>query len=151
MIFSIFLMFFVIIADQLLKVWIVSHLALYETQAFIPAIVSLTHIRNTGGAWSILSERVNILVMVSLAAVIYFAYVWFKHRFAPWVQQLVYGLIIGGAVGNLIDRVRLGYVIDMLRADFMNFPIFNVADIAVSLGIGLLIVMVLTRGEEAML
>ncbi len=123
-----------IIADQALKLWTVANLGLHESMPLLPGIVELYYIRNTGGGFSILTGHTWLLVALTvvlmgvLAALIIKKV--FTHPLAVWTLTL----IIGGGLGNLIDRVRLGYVVDMFNLTFMNYPVFNIADILVVCG-----------------
>lgn len=128
-------------ADQLTKLLIVANLPFGERVDVIGEFARLWHVRNTGAAFSILPGATWLFVPVTVAAigmVIYF------HRTlrdrSPWIQ-VVLGAILAGALGNLTDRLRLGYVIDFVSLGIgeIRFPTFNVADSAVVLGIGLLV------------
>ncbi|MDA3972490.1 signal peptidase II [Enterococcus thailandicus] len=122
--------------DQWVKWWITSNLALGETQSIIPGVLSLNHIRNTGAAWSMLEGKMWFFTVVTIVAVVAIVYLMIKNRQAAsrWFMTGL-ALILAGAIGNFIDRVRLGYVVDMFQTDFMNFPIFNVADISLVCGV----------------
>ena len=121
-------------ADQALKLWIVANLGLYESMPLLPGIVELYYIQNTGGGFSILTGHTWILA--ALTAVLMAVMAWllvkkiFTHPLAVWTLVL----ILGGGLGNLIDRVRLGYVVDMFNFQFMSYPVFNIADILVVCG-----------------
>ena len=121
--------------DQWVKWWVVTHLALYETAPLIPGFVELRYIQNTGGGWSILSEHTWLLSLLTAAIMAAILILLFRkivrHRVGLWACSL---LLAGGA-GNLLDRIRLGYVVDMFNFQFINYPVFNVADIAVVGGI----------------
>ena len=124
-----------IAADQTVKLWTVAHLALFETRPLLPGLVELCYVQNTGGGFSILAQYTWLLtaVTVVLMAVIAGAMVKkvFPHPAAMWSLTA----ILGGGLGNLIDRVRLGYVVDMFHFEFFpSFPVFNVADICVVCG-----------------
>jgi len=124
--------------DQWLKWWTVANIPysvpMGEPLPFIPYILGLNYTRNTGAAWSILNEHTWLLTAVSaiMALVILLALVkkFVRHPFG--VISLT--VVLAGAIGNLIDRVRLGYVVDMFETLFMEFPIFNVADICIVCG-----------------
>lgn len=122
--------------DQWVKWWITSNLALGETQPIIPGVLSLNHIRNTGAAWSMLEGKMWFFTVVTIVAVVAIIYLMIKNRqtASRWFMTGL-ALILAGAIGNFIDRVRLGYVVDMFQTDFMNFPIFNVADISLVCGV----------------
>ena len=121
-------------ADQAVKYYVVTHLALYEHAPLIPGFVELFHIQNTGGGFSILEGHTWVLtlltavLMVGIAALLVKKF--FPHPLAMWTLTA----ILGGGLGNLIDRVRLGYVVDMFNFQFMSYPVFNVADILVVCG-----------------
>ena len=124
-----------IAADQAVKFWTVANLGLFETKPLLPGLVELCYVQNTGGGFSILTEHTWLLTVVTavLMAVIAWALVKkaFPHPAAMWTLTL----ILGGGLGNLIDRVRLGYVVDMFHFEFFpSFPVFNVADICVVCG-----------------
>ena len=121
-------------ADQLVKLWVVRHLELYETMALLPGFVELKYVQNTGGGWSLLSEHtwllslLTALIMAVVLALVLRRVV--RHPLGLWSCTLV----LAGGLGNLIDRLRLGYVVDMFNFQFMNYPVFNVADICIVIG-----------------
>ena len=121
-------------ADQALKLWTVANRALYESAPLIPGIVELRYIQNTGGGFSILTGYTWLLAAVTAVMMLVIAGILvkkvFTHPLAVWTMVLV----LGGGIGNLIDRVRLGYVVDMFNLQFMNYPVFNIADIFVVCG-----------------
>ena len=102
--------------------------------------------RRCGGAFSILSGQGFILTVVPLAAIIFAAWYMERHLTDHWSLPLSLCLIIGGGIGNLIDRIFLGFVTDMI--DFRFFPVFNIADIAVCVGAGFLILYTLFFSED---
>ncbi|KAF1301497.1 signal peptidase II [Enterococcus saccharolyticus] len=134
--------------DQWVKYWVVSNIALGETKEFIPNILSLTFIKNTGAAWSILEGQRGFFIMMTIVAVAVVTYLLFRYRKDNKFLTFGLSLILAGAIGNFIDRVRLHYVVDMFQTDFMNFPIFNVAD--ASLCIGVVLVFIYTIFDEKM-
>lgn len=142
-----------ILADQAFKFWIVGHLPLDHHQAFLPGLVSLHHIHNFGAAWGFFSHSRLLLLSVSLlASLLLIHLIRQESARSPWLS-LGYCLILSGAIGNGLDRLRLGYVVDMLDLDFMSFPIFNLADCLISVGAGLLVVLyigmdLLSKKEE---
>ena len=135
---------FVVIVDQVTKLWIMKNFALYEQQSIIPDFFNLVYVTNTGAAFGFLAGgkswlRQVFFVGVTLVAlgVIVFAYGHLKRQGRLFVYAL--GLIAGGAIGNLIDWLRFGSVDDFL--DFYlgsyHWPAFNVADSAITIGVGL--------------
>ena len=132
----------VVILDQIIKKAVVAAMALYESIPVIQDIFHITYIHNEGAAFSIMEGKLNILIMLPLAmivAAIIFMLVMRKKGHPLMLTSVA--LIAGGGIGNLVDRIALGYVVDYL--DFRVFPIFNLADIAVCVGCGLLILYVL--------
>jgi len=117
-------------------------MALYESIPVIQDVFHITYIHNTGAAFSIMAGQISLLILLPLfmiIAAVVFMFV-MRKKGHPMLMTSV-ALIAGGGVGNLIDRMMLGYVVDYL--DFRVFPIFNLADIAVCIGCGLLILYVL--------
>ena len=122
--------------DQAVKLWVVSHLALYETAPLLPGFVELMYIQNTGGGFSILSGHTWVLTLVTAVIMAVVAYILWKKIFSHPLAMWSLTLILGGGIGNLIDRVRLGYVVDMFHFQFWpSYPVFNVADILVVVGV----------------
>ncbi len=113
---------------------------------FIPRVLSFSYAENKGGGWSILNgggwERVVLLgtSLVAMGLIIYILVKFYKRH--PLINVAL-SMILGGAIGNMIDRIRLGYVVDFLTTEFMDFPIFNVADCFVTVGAVLLAVYVI--------
>ncbi|EMF0285069.1 signal peptidase II [Enterococcus hirae] len=135
--------------DQWVKWWIVNDLSLGETKTLIPDVLSLNHIRNTGAAWSMLEGKMWFFVIITVIAVIVVVTLMVKNR-KQGNRWLLTGLsfILAGAIGNFIDRVRLGYVVDMFQTDFMNFPIFNVADMTLVCGVILILIYIILDEKE---
>lgn len=143
MIFAFLTVFFILLTDQGLKYWILTNFELYEQKEAIPGLFSWFYIQNKGAGWGILHGKISFLVIISLLVSCYLLYLIYRNRNQKPLVQLAYGLLLGGALGNLIDRLRIGYVVDMFKLEFINFPIFNIADFALTLGIILLLLMVL--------
>ena len=120
--------------DQLVKFLVVQNIPLGGSVSFIPHVLELTYVKNTGAAFSILNEHTWILTLVSLVLSVVLGLAvcrgFFRHPFGRTALTLLFA----GAVGNLIDRVVLHYVVDMFNTLFMTFPVFNVADICVVVG-----------------
>jgi len=127
----------IVVADQLSKAWIRTNLpegrSLFET-----GFLRITHVHNTGAAFGLFPDQSFALIIVALigiTAILVYALVIY-HRF-PWLDSMLsksaLGLVLGGAVGNLIDRLRFGYVTDFI--DFGFWPAFNIADSAITVGV----------------
>ena len=123
----------VVLLDQLIKRWVVITLALNENMDLIPGIVGLTHYENSGAAFSILSGQRWLLAGIAFIAALVLIFILLRYNEGFW-GTLGLSAVLGGAVGNMIDRVFNGYVVDMFIPQFIDFAIFNVADIFITLG-----------------
>ena len=126
--------------DQGLKYWTVTNLALGESVPLIPGVMQLTRLHNYGAAWSSLSGKTVVLLVITSVLMIAVAVLLMKKIVRHRLGVTAGIFIIGGGLGNMIDRVRLGYVVDMLETKFMEFPVFNVADCFITCGCALLMV-----------
>jgi len=124
----------VIVLDQIVKVWVRGHIEIYDEIPFLPGIMDLTYWQNTGAAFSSFSAHTWPLAVVSMVVAALLLFALLKGLFPRPFGCVALALVLGGAVGNLIDRVALGYVTDMFMTTFINFAIFNVADICVVAG-----------------
>ena len=124
----------IVLADQLFKSWIVANITLGGTMSFIPGLLQLTHVHNYAAAFSMFEGmRIPIIIVTCIVCIAIVAALIIKKPRCIW-QRVALMLVLGGAVGNLIDRIALGYVVDMFHTLFMSFPVFNVADIAIVVG-----------------
>ena len=123
-----------IVIDQLVKWWVRASIPLGTSIPFLPCLMDLTYTQNTGAAFSSFSGMTWLLTLVSLGASVAVAALLWKGYFPGKWGKLSLALILAGAVGNLIDRAFLGFVTDMFETTFMNFAVFNVADICVVVG-----------------
>ena len=141
---SIFISILLLIAlDQVVKWYVVKEIPLGGMRRFIPKVVSLTYLKNSGAAFSMLENQqwfFTIITLIAMGAA--FVYLYRHIKGSLWLL-LGLTLIISGGIGNFIDRVRQGFVVDMFHLDFMNFAIFNVADIYLTVGVGLLLIYIL--------
>ena len=120
--------------DQLVKYLVLTYIPLGGHVPFIPYLMELTYVQNTGAAFSIFSEHTWLLALVSLAMSVVLALALWKNFFRHPLGKVTLTLLLAGAVGNLIDRAFRGFVVDMFNVLFMNFAVFNVADICVVVG-----------------
>ena len=120
--------------DQWFKHWITVNLPLGETRAFLPGLVQLRCVHNYGAAWSSFSGQRWLLVAVTTCIVLAVLFVLARRIVRHPLGVAACFLILSGGLGNIIDRVRLGYVVDMFDFLFMDYPVFNVADICVVCG-----------------
>jgi len=120
--------------DQWVKNWITVHLALGEGMAFLPGFLELRTVHNFGAAWSSFSGMRWVLVGVNLVIVLAILFALVRRLVRHPLGRLAGSLVIAGGLGNIIDRVRLGYVVDMFNFQFIHYPVFNVADMCVVSG-----------------
>ncbi|MCL2200357.1 MAG: signal peptidase II [Oscillospiraceae bacterium] len=128
----------VALLDQFFKQWIVRTVdvatpAYVDQMDLIPGVIDLIHVHNTGAAFNILAGQRWLLAGIAFVACIVLVFILLRYTEGFW-GTLGLAAVLGGAVGNLIDRVIHGYVIDMFRTLFVNFAIFNIADIFITLG-----------------
>ena len=135
--------------DQLSKLWVVENIPLHTQIPVIPNLFHLTYVQNTGAAFS--SFRGMLWLFVLIFAVFTVAIVWeFSKKRMPFsrFERWCIAAIYAGGLGNMIDRVRLGYVVDMIEVEFISFPVFNVADCFITCGcIALMVSLVLFNKE----
>lgn len=123
----------IVIADQAMKYFVTIKLALGGQLPLIPGIIHLTYVRNTGAAHSILTGYTWLLTIISALASVLIIILIIKMKIGTF-GRITLACVLGGAVGNLIDRAALGYVVDMFEVEFMNYAVFNVADMFISVG-----------------
>ena len=120
--------------DQLLKSWTVSHLELGQSTGFLPGFLQLTRVHNYGAAWSSLSGKTVLLVAVTAVLLVAVAYLLLRRIVRHPLGVAAALLILGGGVGNIIDRIANGYVVDMFDLQLFSYPVFNLADCCVVVG-----------------
>jgi signal peptidase II len=136
----------IVLTDQVTKALVVRTMRLGQSIPVVPGFFDLTFVLNPGAAFSLfatLPERIRVpfFIVVSVAAIVLIAVYRARHLRGHRLATVSLGLILGGAVGNLIDRVRFGVVVDFLDVHVYQYhwPVFNVADSAISVGVGLLL------------
>ena len=139
----------IVAADQITKFLTIANIALFEDVAFIPGFLGLTYVQNTGAAFSMLRGAQWLFALIFLVLTV--AVVWDMVKKAMPFTRLERWLVVcvyAGGLGNMIDRVRLGYVVDMIEVEFMNFAVFNVADCFITCGcIGLMLHLIFFNKE----
>ena len=127
--------------DQLVKVLTVANLALHETAPLIPGVLQLTYVRNTGAAFSSFEGQQWLFALIFLVFTGLILWEYFKKPMAfTGFERWCIAAIYGGGLGNMIDRLRLGYVVDMFETVFIDFPVFNVADCFITCGCAALMI-----------
>ena len=127
--------------DQLTKFLVVENISLYGHVEFIPDVLSFTYVQNTGAAFSSFRgmQWLFLVVFIVFTAGVVWEFSKKKMPFTTFERWCIAAIYAGG-LGNMIDRLRLGYVVDMVKTEFMNFPVFNVADCFITCGCILLLV-----------
>ena len=132
--------------DQLSKIWALSALRGTEGIAVIPNVFELSYLENRGAAFGILQDHQIFFVLITVAAAVILTWIYRRipqpKKYIP--LRISYALIMAGAFGNLIDRVFRGYVVDFFYFKWIDFPVFNVADIYVTVAMVVLFILILT-------
>ena len=126
----------VIACDLLTKEYIAEAIAGEGKQSFIAGLINFTYLENNGAAWNMFAGDRIFLIVVSSVFVLLLCSFYFMERKSGTLFHIGAGLIFGGAIGNLVDRIFIGYVRDFIQFDFwQRFPVFNVADVALTIGV----------------
>jgi len=126
----------VLLVDQVSKLYIIRNMALGDSLPVINEVFHLTYVKNPGAAFSILQHQTGLFIAIAVLLLLAVAYYYPRLPQGYPLLRIGIGLQVGGAAGNLLDRIRTGYVTDFL--DFRIWPVFNIADIGIVLGVGLL-------------
>ena len=140
------IVFAIVVVDQIVKWWVVRDLPPYtpvDVMAWLRPVLSFTYVKNTGASFGMFPNMNAVLAVLSAVVLILMAL--FRHTIPSevWIVHVALGLVMGGALGNLIDRVTRGYVVDFLDVNFWPFatwPVFNVADSAIVVGVTILLI-----------
>ncbi len=138
----------VLLADQISKAYVAAHLPLHDSWAPVQALEEVfrfTHVRNTGAAFGLFPQGGIVFLIIAIIVSVIILYYYRQVPADAWLIRLALGLQLGGALGNALDRLRQGYVVDFF--DVSYWPVFNVADSCVVLGVGAL-VLVMLREER---
>lgn len=138
-----------VIIDQLVKIVVSNNMLINTPIKIINNFFYLTYVTNTGAAWSILNGSRLLLIFLAIMALVAIYIFFIRNQKLKTIEYITYGLLVGGIIGNLIDRVIYGYVIDYLDFYIFNydFPIFNIADICIVVSVGLFILQTLKGGK----
>lgn len=142
----------VLILDWISKWLVQMHITqITEVIPIIPGFFNLRHDRNTGAAFGVLAGHRILLILITLAALAFIFAYYLRFKESRWMQ-ISLGFLLGGAIGNFIDRVRLGEVVDFLQFGIASkrlfWPTFNIADVSVCIGAGMLIVYLFRNRNE---
>ena len=140
---------FIVAADQITKYLTVANIALHQDVPFLPGLLQLTYVQNTGAAFSSFEGQqwLFALIFVIFTGMLFYEYYKKPMGFLPFERWCI-AAIYGGGLGNMIDRVRMGYVVDMIETTFMEFPVFNVADCFITCGCILMMVHLVLFNKE---
>ena len=139
-----------IIIDQVIKVIVTTNMEFAHSINVINNFFRITYLQNTGAAWSILSGNRILLIIVTLIALGIIYFVFLKDKKIKNYESILLGILLGGIIGNLIDRVRFGYVIDYLDFNLFSYhyPVFNFADICIVVSIIILLIISLKEDKN---
>ena len=138
-----------VMVDQFSKAWVRNQLQLGVPSPFLPGLLQLRWVRNTGAAFSLFSDSTPVLAFLSLAVGLIVALWIWRSRQQPVWQGLAMAFLLGGTLGNGIDRWKLGHVTDFIELVPVSFPIFNGADIAINLAVVCFVIDALSRRHES--
>jgi signal peptidase II len=130
----------VIAVDQFTKHIVATHFLPDESRIVIPHVLWLTYVQNQHGAFGLFGSHPLVLAALASAVLLAF-FLWYRQERGGWAVHVAFALILGGAIGNIIDRIRLSYVVDFF--DLHWFPVFNVADSCITIGVCLLLLRML--------
>ena len=135
-----------LVIDRLTKIYAVNNLMEKNING---KLFNLTYLENRGAAFGVLQDKRSVFIILTSAIVIYLLYYFVKNiKTSPRILNLSLALIISGAIGNFYDRLIQGYVVDFIEFSFVKFPVFNVADILVTLGCALMIIYIIFHGDK---
>ena len=136
----------IIVFDQAVKLWVINNIGATDSIKAIPGVIDFVNVKNTGAAFSFLSEKSYGILILSIVSVLFcIGVVIYVIKKRPKNKLLMFSLslMLAGALGNAIDRIARGFVIDFIETKFISFPVFNIADISITVGAVLLIIYVL--------
>ena len=138
----------IITVDQITKLIVYKNIYYGSSIVLIPGLLELSHVHNTGAAWGMFNQHTGLLSAVTILACAMLSFLYFEGKKKLFRASLL--MVIGGALGNLIDRIARGYVIDFIKVWIFKyeFPNFNVADSCITIGCVLMIIAVLTSGKS---
>ena len=130
---------FIVVLDQLTKYVALKYLSPYQSIPVIPNVFHLSLVKNTGIAFGFFGDRARLLTAVVIVCLLGLLFLAFQMRRARLLERVALGFILGGAAGNLIDRITAGHVVDFF--DFRIWPVFNVADSFITVGVAMFLLL----------
>ena len=148
------ILFIILLLDQITKYMIVQKISLQYSTDIISGFLSLSLLNNERGAFGLLVLDKSVFIVVSLVLII--TIIWYyhnaiAHKTVNVFWSLSIGMVAGGALGNLIDRIRYGYVIDFIDVHIgtaFQWPVFNIADVGITIGLGIIVLKILTEKQD---
>ena len=137
------LIFLIVVLDQLVKRLVINSLSNIDSITVIPHILNFIYVKNTGAAFSILSDKTAILGIISIVFCVTVTAYWCIKKPQSKMLRLALSLLLAGALGNAIDRITRGFVVDFIETTFVKFPVFNIADISITFGTAFLMIYLL--------
>lgn len=138
--FCLIILALLVVIDQLIKIIMEVWLEPISHHGVVDGFFGFTYLQNRGAAFGVMQNGTVVLSIVTAVVIAVGLYFLFSKKIKSKVEYVSVGLIISGGLGNLIDRIFRGYVVDFIDVEFINFPIFNFADCLVTVGAGILIV-----------
>lgn len=140
----------IIIADQVAKYLVVQNIGAYDIVSVIPKVLEFVYVKNTGAAFSILDNMTWLLGLISVVFCVLAVIFVMKKQPKDKMLMLSISMLFGGAMGNGIDRIFRGFVVDFIETAFIDFPVFNIADVAITGGAIILIIYIIKKDAEEM-
>ena len=134
--------------DFFSKSYVLNNVALGETFGSFTSLIDFTYVQNTGAAFGMFSGKMNILAIISFAFCIGVIIYWIIKKPKDKLLCISLSMIFAGALGNGIDRLSLGFVVDFIKTTFIDFPVFNIADIGITIGVTLLAIYLIFFDKE---
>ncbi len=138
----------IVIIDQISKILVMNNIGVYDSIPVIPGIIEFVYVKNTGAAFSLLNHMTLFLGLISVAFCAFVIFFVLKKKPTEKILMLSLSLLFGGALGNAIDRIFRQFVVDFIKTSFIDFPVFNVADIAITVGAVILMIYVMRDNKS---
>ncbi|MGN0106236.1 MAG: signal peptidase II [Hominilimicola sp.] len=138
----------IIIADQLVKYFVATGMNVGDTLFSVLNLFDITYVQNEGAAFSILSGKLSLLSLISIMFCVGVAVYWIKKKPTHPLLCTALTMMFAGAFGNAVDRIFRGFVVDYIQTKFITFPVFNIADIGITVGAALLVLYVILFDKE---